>query len=148
MGLVLPLWGYPIPTILHLLYVHHLCYKTHVLLKIHPNHFSIKDMDENGAETDETKWCHVCFHIFMRKQKRIQKHQKQIWKRILSKIDMERIWCENGRKADDYWNQKTSWIMQQKSSKSSKSKKLFPKPIKITQSNGGVGVGIFDSSIW
>jgi hypothetical protein len=34
--------------------------------------------EENGAETDGTKWCHIYFHIFMRKQKRIQKHQKQI----------------------------------------------------------------------
>jgi hypothetical protein len=38
--------------------------------------------------------------------------------------------------------------MQQNSNKSSKSKNLFPKPIKITQCNGGVGVGFFDSSIW
>jgi hypothetical protein len=38
--------------------------------------------------------------------------------------------------------------MQQNSSKSSKSKKLFPKPVKITQCNGGVGVSCFDSSIW
>jgi hypothetical protein len=25
--------------------------------------------DQNGAETDGTKWCHICFHIFIRKQK-------------------------------------------------------------------------------
>jgi hypothetical protein len=25
--------------------------------------------DENGAEMDGTKWCHICFYIFMRKQK-------------------------------------------------------------------------------
>jgi hypothetical protein len=34
--------------------------------------------DENRMETDGTKLCHICFHIFMRKQKRIQKHRKQI----------------------------------------------------------------------
>jgi hypothetical protein len=32
--------------------------------------------DENGAETDGTKCCHICFHIFMRKQKRKRKHRK------------------------------------------------------------------------
>jgi hypothetical protein len=61
---------------------------------------------------------------------------------------MKRIRREHGRKADDYRNQKTTWIIQQNSSKSSKSKNLFPKPIKITQCNGEVGVGCFDSSIW
>jgi hypothetical protein len=88
------------------------------------------------------------FHIFMRNQKRIQKHRKQIWKWILSETDMERIRREHGQKTDDYRNQKTTWIMQQNSSKSSKSKNLFPKPIKITQCNGGVGVDCFNSSIW
>jgi hypothetical protein len=29
----------------------------------------ITTRDENGAETDGTKWCHIHFHIFMRKQK-------------------------------------------------------------------------------
>jgi hypothetical protein len=38
--------------------------------------------------------------------------------------------------------------MQQNSSKSSKLKNLFPKPVKITQCNAGVVVGCFDSSIW
>jgi hypothetical protein len=61
---------------------------------------------------------------------------------------MERIRCEYRRKADDYQNQKTTWIMQQNSSKTSKSKNLFPRPVKITQCDGGVGVGCFDSSIW
>jgi hypothetical protein len=84
----------------------------------------------------------------MRKHKRIQKHRKQIWKRILLETDMEQIRYEHGRKTDDYRNQKTTWIMQQNSSKSSKSKNLFSKPVKITQCNGGVGVGWFDSSIW
>jgi hypothetical protein len=84
----------------------------------------------------------------MRKQKRIQEHRKQIWKRILLKIEMEQIRYEHGRKADDYRNQKTTWIMQQNSSKLSKTKKLFPKPIKITQCNWRVGVDCFDSSIW
>jgi hypothetical protein len=61
---------------------------------------------------------------------------------------MERIRREHERKADDYRNQKSTWIMQQNSSKSSKSKNLFPKPTEITKCNGGVGVGCFDSSIW
>jgi hypothetical protein len=38
--------------------------------------------------------------------------------------------------------------MHQNSSKSSKSKNLFLKPLKITQCNGGVGVGCSNSSIW
>jgi hypothetical protein len=58
------------------------------------------------------------------------------------------IWYEHGWKADDYRNQKTTWIMQQNSSKLSKTKNLFPKPVKITQYNWGVGVGCFDSLIW
>jgi hypothetical protein len=61
---------------------------------------------------------------------------------------MERIRYEHGRKADDYRNQKTTWIMQQNLSKLSKMKNLFPKPVKITQCNWRVGVGCFDSSIW
>jgi hypothetical protein len=39
---------------------------------------NIEARDENRAETDETKWCHICFYIFIRKQKRIQKRRKQI----------------------------------------------------------------------
>jgi hypothetical protein len=27
--------------------------------------------DENRVKTDGTKWCNICFHIFMQKQKRI-----------------------------------------------------------------------------
>jgi hypothetical protein len=61
---------------------------------------------------------------------------------------MERIRYEHGRKEDDYRNQKTTWIMQQNSSKLSKTKNLFPKPVKITQCNWGVEVGCFNSSIW
>jgi hypothetical protein len=61
---------------------------------------------------------------------------------------MEQIQCEQEQKADDYRNQNTTWIMQQNLRKSSKSKNLFPKPVKITQCNGGVGVSCFDSSIW
>jgi hypothetical protein len=61
---------------------------------------------------------------------------------------MKHVRCEYRRKANDYRNQKTTWIIQQNSSKSSKSKNLFSKPVKITQCNGGVGVGCFDSSIW
>jgi hypothetical protein len=38
--------------------------------------------------------------------------------------------------------------MQQNSSKLSKTKNLFPKPVKITQCNWKVGVDCFDSSIW
>jgi hypothetical protein len=38
--------------------------------------------------------------------------------------------------------------MQQNSSKLSKIKNLFPKPVKITQCNWGVEVGCFNSSIW
>jgi hypothetical protein len=34
--------------------------------------------NENGVKTDGTKWYHICFHIFMWKQKQIEKHQKQI----------------------------------------------------------------------
>jgi hypothetical protein len=60
---------------------------------------------------------------------------------------MKRIRYKHGRKADDYRNQKTTWIMQQNSSKLSKIKNLFPKPVKITQCNWRVGVG-FDSLIW
>jgi hypothetical protein len=65
-----------------------------------------------------------------------------------SEKKMERIRYEHGRKADDYRNQKTTWIMQQNSSKLSKTKNVFPKSIKITQCNWGVGVGCFDSSTW
>jgi hypothetical protein len=43
-------------------------------------HTAIKpwSRDKNGPETDGTKWCHICFHIFMRKHKQIKKHRKQI----------------------------------------------------------------------
>jgi hypothetical protein len=30
---------------------------------------SLRFRDENGAETDGTKWCHICFHIFFVKAK-------------------------------------------------------------------------------
>jgi hypothetical protein len=33
--------------------------------------------DENGAKTDGTKWCHIYFYIFIRKQKRIHKYRKK-----------------------------------------------------------------------
>jgi hypothetical protein len=64
-----------------------------------------------------------------------------------SENKMERIRYEHGQKADDYRNQKTTLIIQQNSSKLSKTKNLFPKPIKITQCNWGVGVSCFNSSI-
>jgi hypothetical protein len=103
----------------------------------------IRARDENGAETDGTKCCHICFHIFMRKQKRIWKYRKQIWKQILSEINMKRIRYGRGRKADDCRNQETTWIMKKNSRKSGKLKNLCPKPVTITRCNGGVGYGFF-----
>jgi hypothetical protein len=95
--------------------------------------------DKNGAETDGTKWCHISFHIFMQKQKWIRKHRKQIWKQVLSEINMEQIRCGRGRKAYDCRNQETTWIMQKNSRNSRESKNLCPKPVTITRCNGGVG---------
>jgi hypothetical protein len=56
---------------------------------------------------------------------------------------MERIRCGRGRKADNCWNQETTWSMQKNSRKSTKSKNLCPKPITITRCNGGVGDRLF-----
>ena len=47
--------------------------------------------DENRADTDGTEWCHICFHIILRKRKQIQKPRKQIRKQILSETDTDRI---------------------------------------------------------
>ena len=54
--------------------------------------------DENGADTDGTEWCHICFHIFLRKRKQIQKPRKQIQKQILSETDTDQIRCGDGTK--------------------------------------------------
>ena len=56
----------------------------------------VGDRDENGADTDGTEWCHICFHICLRKRKRIQKPRKQIRKQKLSETDMYRIRCGHG----------------------------------------------------
>jgi hypothetical protein len=69
-----------------------------------------RQRDENGAEADGTGWCHICFHIFPRKRKRIQKLRKQVQNQILPETNMYQIWCGHRQKADDYRNQENHAI--------------------------------------
>jgi hypothetical protein len=84
----------------------------------------------------------------MQKQKQIQKHRKQIWKWILTETDMEQIRCGHWRKADDYRNQKTTWIMQQTQANQVNRKTCSPNLSRLLSVMRGVGVSCFDSSIW
>jgi hypothetical protein len=104
--------------------------------------------DENGAGTDGNKWCHICFHIFMRKQKWIQKHRKQVWKRILRK----HTWNEYGVNTDE----KRMIIGIKRPPKSCNKtqvsqvnqKTCSPNLSRLLSVIGGIWVGCFDSSIW
>jgi hypothetical protein len=58
------------------------------------------DRDENGTETDGTKWCHICFYIFCGSRNKYRNtgnkyengyFQKQKWSEYSTNMDEKRM---------------------------------------------------------